>query len=394
VEAASPSAKRIGLFAWWVVRELKEASILVVEDNYHLRMLLDKILSDAGYSVRLAENGKEGLAQLDEATPDLILSDIIMPEMDGYEFYNAVRANPVVELVPFVFVSGKDAHQEILFGKSLGAEDYLTKPFRANELLVVIEARLERARRVQEAAREELQALRNHTVKMLNHELRTPLAVIKGYVDLALQMGDELDPATLAEYLGDVSQGVGRLWALIEDLLQLVEINGGIVAAEFVRRRERVEDLQPILNDLIEAYDSRAEQTGVKLRVRMPPSLAAIDGDRVLLADALNRLLDNAIKFSRRGGKVQVRAESNGGQVIIAITNYGRGIPAEEQPYVFDVFHQVDRVNYEQQGAGLGLPIAKALIELHGGHIEVENQDDRKCTFRVVLPAMADDLQP
>jgi signal transduction histidine kinase len=313
--------------------------------------------------------------------------------MDGYEFYNAVRANPIVELVPFVFVTAKDAQQEVLFGKSLGAEDYLTKPFQTDELLVTIEAKLQRARRVREAAREELQALRDHTVKMLNHELRTPLAVIKGYIDLAIQMGDELDPATLAEYLGDVGEGVGRLWTLIEDLLRLIEINGGIVAAEYMRRRERVEDLHAIVNDVVRSFSPRASQAGVKMRVRMPQSLSAIEGDRVLLADALSRLLDNAIKFTRSGGRVQVHAETKNGQVIIAITNEGRGIPVEEQPFVFDVFHQADRTRYEQQGAGLGLPIAKALIELHGGGIEVDNQDERNCTFTVVLPTARDSLQ-
>jgi len=393
VEAVSPPAKIDVISCLVNGGEVKDASILVVDDNHHLRMLLDKILSGAGYSVLLAGNGKEALAQLDEVTPDLILSDIVMPEMDGYEFYNAVRANPLVELVPFVFLTAKDAQQEIIFGKSLGVEDYLTKPFNVDELLVIIEAKLQRAKRVQEAAREELQALKDHTVKILNHELRTPLAVIKGYVDLAVKMGDELDPATMAEYLGDVSEGVGRLWTLIEDLLRLIEINSGMVAAEYMRRRERVEDLPAIINEVVRAYNPQAEEAGVKLRLQMPQSLSAVEGDRILLADALSRLLDNAIKFSKSGGKVQVQAAKTNQQVMIAITNHGRVIPLEEQPFVFDVFHQVDRTHYEQQGAGVGLPIAKALIEMHGGRIEVENQDERDCTFTIVLPAAGDGLQ-
>jgi signal transduction histidine kinase len=365
---------------------VKQPIILLVEDNYHLRWVLDMFLTQAGYKVITAADGEEALEQLKDTTAHLILSDINMPVMDGYDFYLALRADPVWELIPFIFITAKDNPQEIRFGKSLGVEDYVTKPFETADLLAVVEARLRRAHRIQEVTRHELDLVRSQIVKMLNHELRTPMSIIKGYVDAAIMEGSQLNAKTIAEYLKNISAGTERLSNLVEDLVQLVAIEGGVAATAYNHRKKCLDDLPVYIKGTAMAYVARAKQAGVKLKLEVPDRLPAVEGDVTFLADALGYLLDNAIKFSVSGGEVRVHAGTQDQMVTITIINQGKGIPSEELPYVFDVFHQVDREGVEQQGAGLGLAVAKGLVELHNGRIEVESEVGKNCIFTVFLP--------
>lgn len=363
------------------------ATILVVEDDPTLREVVREILYDAGYDVVPAVDGRDAVDLLKRIRPDLILSDINMSGMDGYEFYTTLRANPDHELIPFIFVTARDERDEILHGKSLGVEDYLTKPFDKAELLLVVEARLRRAESMRRATRHQLDALKYRLVEMLNHELRTPIGVVKGYVDLAIGSGDQLDPDTLADYLQTISHGADRLSALVEDLVQLIELETGITERRFRESCQRIEDISPLVDSAVATCAERADKADIRLRVSVPGNLPAITGNERMLANVLTRLLDNAIKFSPRGGGVRIGAGMARGNIFVAVRDSGPGIPNEEIDAVFDVFHQSRRSFFEQQGAGLGLPIARGLVELHGGVIEVDSQDGRGATFVVVLPA-------
>lgn len=364
---------------------MTQATILLVEDEPPILEGMSRALTMAGYSVLTATNGEAGLARLGETMPDLIVADIMMPVMDGYEFYNALRANPEWELVPFIFATARGEVEHIREGKRLGVDDYLTKPFEIEDLLVAVEAKLRRARSIQQAARHEIQTLKGRILTMFNHELRTPLTIIKGYAEVS-KMGGELDVETLLDYLDGIGKGADRLFNLVEDLLLGMEIEAGAAGQYYAVCKTRLESLSNLIVDVVAGFEDQAAQAGVRLNAEVPPDLPPVEGEVEYLGNALGRLVDNAIKFSPDGGHVEINASAQDATVAISVADQGRGIPPEEQPFIFDLFHQVNRERHEQQGAGLGLTIASGLIALHGGRIEVSSEEGTGSTFTVVLP--------
>jgi len=361
--------------------------ILVVEDDAHMREGIQDILETHGYEVWTAGDGAEGLQTLETLVPDLILSDIAMPTMDGYAFYEAVRRNPRWALVPFIFLTARGERADIRQGKRLGVDDYLTKPFDTEDLLAAVEARLKRMAEVRAATETEKEALRKAILDALPHELRTPLTYIKGYTSLLLQDTALMTPEILHEALEAIRSGSDRIGSLVEDFVFLVTLDAGEVAATVKAAHETV-DLRPILRTLVTDYQQRAAARQVTIELDLSSPLPFVEAYPPYIANALGRLLDNAIKFSKRdGGRVTIRAWAERGEVHVAIEDTGIGLPATEIPKIFERFYQVDRARMEQQGVGLGLPIALGIVEAHGGRIVVESQVGVGSTFTMILPA-------
>ncbi|MCR4408141.1 MAG: hybrid sensor histidine kinase/response regulator [Anaerolineae bacterium] len=361
-------------------------SILVVEDDTHMREGIQDTLEMHGYEVWTAKDGADGLQVLESLVPDLILSDIAMPTMDGYEFYEAVRRNPRWTLVPFIFLTARGERTDILQGKRLGVDDYLTKPFETEDLLTAVEARLKRMAEVRAATEAEKDELRKAILDALPHELRTPLTYIKGYTSLLLQNTALMQPEIVHEALEAIRSGGDRIGNLVEDFVFLVTLDTGEVAATIEAACEPI-DLRFILRTLVTDYQQAAAERQVTIELNIDPSLPRVQGYAQYLANALGRLLSNAIKFSKRdGGRVTIQAWADQGEVHVAIKDTGIGLPAAEIPKIFERFYQVDRARLEQQGVGLGLPIARGIIEAHGGRIVVESEVGVGSTFTVILP--------
>lgn len=361
--------------------------ILVVEDQRLLRVAIQDTLKLEGYEVTAAGDGVEALAVMEERRPDLIIADIMMPRMDGYAFYEAVRARPEWVAIPFIFLTAKAEREDILRGKGLGAEDYITKPFDPDELVVVVRARLGRARQIKMAAEAEFEDLKGRIATILGHELRTPLTYVLGYTDLALEDISSLSPEALQGFLLGIQRGAERLARLVEDLLTIVRIDMGHVEQEFRLTVEERRDLGEIVYRLAHQYERLAEARGLSLQVEVGPDLPPLQLSEPLFCNALGRLLDNAIKFSHKQSvRIWVRVYSAGEWVKVAVIDQGVGIAAEAIPRLFERFRQIDRDHMEQQGAGLGLAIAQAMIELHGGEITVSSKLGEGSTFTICLP--------
>jgi signal transduction histidine kinase len=361
--------------------------ILVVEDHEPLLHAIRMILERAGYSVLTATDGQKGLEVLERVRPDLIVADIMMPNMDGYEFYDEVRARPGGLTIPFVFLTARTTREDILRGKSMGAEDYLTKPFDPEELLVVVRSRLKRAEEVQQATASEFDRLKQQIVTILSHELRTPLTYITGYTELALEELPSLSPEELQPFLEGMRRGAERLNRLVQDLLTLIRLDTGQAAAEFRLLARPYENFAELVRQTVHQYEPLAAQNGITLEARVPPTLPSVSLCEPFFTDALGRLVDNAIKFSREKGKrVVVDASVVGEWVEISVSDEGVGIRSEEIPHLFERFRQIDRERLEQQGAGLGLAIARGLIRLHSGDIAVESVYGAGSRFTIRLP--------
>ncbi len=365
--------------------------ILVVEDHEILLEAIRDILETAGYIVSTAPDGVQALQVMEKIRPDLIVADIMMPRMDGYTLYEAVRARPEWVPIPFIFLTAKTEKEEMLKGKGLGAEDYITKPFDAQELLVVVRARLKRAQAIREVTEAEFDQLKQQIITVLSHELRTPLTYVRTYTELALEEISSLSHEDLQEFLLVIKQGADRLTQLVEDLLFLVRLDTGRVAEEFRLLACVRHDLDAILRRTVQQYEEQAMACGVMLETRLDSNLPPVWLCEPLFVDALGRLVDNGIKFSKEKGKrVTVSAQATGDWVEVAVSDQGVGIPAEEIPHLFQHFRQIDRDKMEQQGVGLGLAIAQELIYLHSGEITVKSKPGVGSIFTIRLPLAGD----
>ncbi|MCC6187779.1 MAG: HAMP domain-containing histidine kinase [Anaerolineales bacterium] len=361
-------------------------TILVVEDDMALLEGLRDILELSGYVVHTARNGLEALAQLDAHVPDLIVSDINMPRMDGYQFYDQVRAHPVWVRLPFIFLTAKGEKADVRRGKLLGADDYITKPFDEADLLVAVQAKLNRRAQLDAAQQRQIADLKRAILTTLNHEFRTPLTYITTYADILRDT--QVSAEELKNFMRGIQVGSERLRRLVEDFIFLVELQTGEAAQTYEQRCAPLNDLALLLRVALERCRAKAEARGLQLEEALAEPLPVIRADREYLLDAVQRLLDNAIKFSRRsGGRVRLSARAGGRGVLVQVGDEGIGMPADELDRIFDVFHQVDRPKLEQQGSGSGLAIAQAIAQLHGGMLSAQSALGQGSTFTLELPA-------
>ncbi len=361
--------------------------ILVVEDHKPMSRAIKGILESEGYTVTTATDGVEALDAMDQVRPDLILADIMMPRMDGYTLYERIRACADWVPIPFVFLTAKSEKEDKLKGKKLGAEDYITKPFDAEELIISVRSRLGRARAIEQASEAAFEQLKQQIVTVLGHELRTPLTYVTGYTDLALEDVSSLEHEEVEKFLNGIKVGADRLNRLVEDLLLLVQIDSGQAGEQFETLVARYGNLDEIIKRTAEKFVQLATENGVSLKTYAEADLPPVRLCEPFFQDALGRLIENGIKFSRnKGGEVRVGAKSSGEWVVVAVSDDGMGIPADEQDHLFERFRQINRDQQEQQGAGLGLAIAQELIHLHGGRIVVKSTLGEGSTFSIFLP--------
>ena len=362
--------------------------ILVVEDDTALLAGVRDILEFAGYAVNVAVNGAEALTVLEHVTPQLILSDIGMPKMDGYQLFRAVRHNPDWVSIPFVFLTAQSEKADIRRGKELGVDDYITKPFDEADLLVTVRAKLARRAQLDAAREQQFSNLKHDILTVLNHEFRTPLTYISTYANLARESGPDIGVEELKDYLRGIQAGSDRLRGLVENFLFLVELQTGEARNTYLRRREKIANLPTLLRNLLMDSTKKAVARNVRLNSEISPALPVVLGDREYLQRAVGELVDNGIKFCRReGGTVTLVARADEEHVIIDVKDDGIGLPPEELKRIFEVMVQVDRARMEQQGSGSGLSIARGIVELHEGKIQGVSQVGQGSTFTMVLPA-------
>lgn len=363
-----------------------QPTILVVDDDLTILESVADYLRMNHYEVLVASNGNEGLQLLQRQTPDLVISDIAMPDVDGYQFYERIRLNPAWDTLPFIFMSAKGQPLDLRLGYGMGADAYLVKPFELEDLQVAVQSRLRRVAEIRTAARSDIERMKQQLMNVFGHELRTPLTFIYGYLSLLKEDHKALSDDEIDDMLAGMERGTRRLMRLVEDLMLLARIESGAAGHE-IKRHRVPEDLRFLIAEVVVAHSLKAEAQHVHVEVQVPENLV-VACLPAYLQDALGRLLDNAIKFSKiQGGQVTIRAERQENDVVIAVIDDGIGIEPSQQKYLFQRFQQVDRERMEQQGLGLGLAIAGGLVELHNGSISVESEPGVGSVFTIRLPA-------
>ena len=362
--------------------------ILLVDDDDTMRETLREILELAGFIVLTASDGADALTALEASVPDLVISDVNMPRMDGYRLYEAVRAREQWAHLPFIFVSGLGERDDVRHGKLLGVDDYLVKPVDEEDLLVAVRGTLERQARVKRGSQHEVSELKKNLLAVLNHEILTPLTSIVGSADMLRESGPGLAPKTLRGFLDGILTGSDRLRRLAEDFMFLVDIESGVLQESFERTRGPIANLAIVLRALVETEATSAAGRGVRLVSEVPASLPMVVGRAEMLRAAVGHVLANAIKFSRKDdGEVVLGARAEAEQVTIRVRDRGIGIPPEELERVTQMFYQWDRPRREQQGTGSGLFIAQSIVALHGGRLTLTSEVGEGTTVAIELPA-------
>lgn len=363
------------------------ATILAVEDDPSILQIVALLLEDEGFKVLQASNGEAALAVLETFRPDLIISDVMMPGMDGFDLYEHVRQQPGFAQIPFIFLTAKSRRADVRRGMELGADDYLTKPFEAEELLSAVKVRLERAAETRSVIEEASADLQDKIVRTLTHEFRTPLSLVVGYTELLEATGQQMGTDDFQTILHGLYSGSQRLMGLVEDFLLLSRLSTGSLAREARGEVRTTVDPDQVVGKVVSEFESQAAGKDVQLVVKAGTCSQAVRIAQHHLSEIVHRLVDNALKFSKNhGGKVIVACRQEGEFWLLTVADNGIGIPQEALSWIFEAFRQVDREKMEQQGAGVGLAIVRGLAEAYGGRVTVESVLGKGTVFAVQLP--------
>lgn len=364
-----------------------QGNILLVDDDLALLEAVTDLLDVSNFHVLTATDGESALIMMDDYTPDLIISDITMPGMDGYQFFDAVRQNPAWITIPFIFLTARGQQTDIRTGYSLGADDYLVKPFEPDDLIIKVEARLKRVRAIRAATRQEVDHMKQQLIAIFSHELRTPLTCIYGYANLLQEDHDSMDDRTVTQMLDEVADGAERLVRLVENLMLLVRIDSGVIRMEVSRYGIKV-NLASLLRRVVEMFQPVAAIRNVDIDFQISGDPTVL-GMKNYLENVVKNLIDNGIKFCKHGrGHLQIKLETQGDQAVMTVSDDGIGIAQADFERIFVRFEQINRHEMEQQGVGLGLTLAKNLVEFHGGCIELQSEVGQGSVFRIRLPLM------
>ncbi|RKZ78409.1 MAG: hybrid sensor histidine kinase/response regulator, partial [Candidatus Parabeggiatoa sp. nov. 1] len=382
----------------------KKPLVLIVDDNPENLKVLGNILKENGLSTAFALNGTKALTSVKNKQPYLILLDIMMPDISGFEVCKQLKQEAATKDIPVIFLSAKTEKEDVIAGLELGAVDYVTKPFNRKELMIRVNTHLELKAAKEELKQkvEQLQAAQeelNQTVEQLkqacqaaeaanrakstflanmSHELRTPLNGILGYTQI-FQLDNSLNK--------EQQQGINvihhcgeHLLIMISDILELAKIEAGrmeLYPNDF--------SLTFLLKSSADLFQMRAQQKGIAFNYQQTshfPQFVHADDKR--LRQIIINLLSNAIKFTKQGG-VTFKVDYFDEKIRLQVEDTGVGIAPDDMTHIFKPFLQVGDPKYKAEGTGLGLAITKQLVEMMGGKLQVESTLGQGCTFWTVL---------
>mgnify|MGYP002776996489 CR=1 FL=1 len=357
------------------------ARVLLVDDNADMRSYLTRILSEY-VQVEAVADGMTALRVAQAQVPDLILSDVMMPELDGFGLLQALRSDPRTREIPIILLSARAGEEAIVEGLEAGADDYLIKPFSAQELVSRVNAHLQMAQLRTTALQEARSTIRNRDelLSTVSHELNTPLVSILGWTRLL--RSNPPSPSILTKALDTIERNATVQAALVQDLLDMSRITAGKL-----RLNLQPVELKSIVEIAIATVAQSAEAKSIDL-IWQPDQDALVRGDRNRLQQVFSNMLTNAIKFTPAGGRVTVELSTRLDRGEIRVIDTGIGIASDFLPHVFDRFRQA-RTSDAAKGLGVGLAIARHLVELHHGTIRAESAGEGQgATFIISLPLL------
>lgn len=362
--------------------------ILVIEDEENIRENIQELLEAKGYIVKTAANGKQGILEAIDVRPNLILCDIMMPKMDGFKVLDYIRKTAVIHNTPFIFLTAKIDKPDVREGMNLGADDYITKPFTANELLSSIEARLQKQEKLVGEYAKVKHELDTTVFATYYHEFNTPLHGIIGGLNLLINARDSFNDIQIQELLLSILKSGLRLNHSLANLMLFEEIRRAEVHTELLSMFSTGNTTGKwpgkVLNELLtmarEIYN-RADD----LDFDMEAADLTINPEYFLRM--VLELTDNALKFSKRGQPVVIRGYKKDDTYVVQVKDSGRGFLISSLAEILP-FRQFNRNRFEQQGLGIGLYLVKRLAEFNHGDLKINSIEGEGTTVTVAFRSL------
>ena len=371
--------------------------LLVIEDEAPLLEIILTMLRYTGFDVVGALDGEAGVGLARTYQPDLVISDIQMPEMDGYGVLQTLRADPATAAVPFIFLTARVAHDDIRYGMGMGADDYLTKPFTNEELLEAIETRLARHAHYNDLQQQlaevsKAEQIKTDMIRLAAHDLRNPINATK----LALSV-------LKRKYAGGIER-IEEFHQIAAAATQMESITTDILSLERVHKAVQDNIMQPVnLAALVERVyllaAPQAEAKNLQMECEIASAGVSVLADPAQLKEAFQNLVSNAIKYTPAGGSIMIRVDRKGSMLHLTVEDNGYGVPDEQMGHLFQPFFRAETPEVQEiPGFGLGLNLVKNIVERHQGRMIAESVYGEGSVFGFSLPIhglpTADGLPP
>jgi signal transduction histidine kinase len=353
--------------------------ILIVDDTPANLLVMAKTLENEGYEMRFSEDGASALAIVKKASFDLILLDVMMPKMDGFEVCQHLKADPTTANIPVIFITAKTDVDSIVRGFTVGGVDYVTKPFQVEELRARVGTHL--SLRLREQELRQLNATKDKFIGILAHELKIPLGGIKGFITLLDEQFEQFSVADIRENIRLTRDAIENVFALIENLLNWSSLQMGPVVF-----RPSIFELCEVLTGIIRECEDSAIHKHIALDFQSKGELW-VQADVEMVESIVRNLIANAIKFGRKDGLARVLAAEREEDILVTVEDDGSGIAAEDVPKLFRLDTEVKQIGtYGEVGTGMGLILAKGYVDRHGGRIWLESEIEKGTKVFFTLP--------
>ncbi|MFT3934583.1 MAG: hybrid sensor histidine kinase/response regulator [Chitinophagaceae bacterium] len=365
--------------------------ILVVDDTRENIFSLLQLLEMIGFDADAAYSGEEALKKALKTDYSLIILDVQMPGMDGFEVANALGGNNKTKDIPIIFLSAVNTDiKYISKGYASGAVDYITKPFDPDILLLKIKTfqrlyhQTAALQAIQEDLRKEIEirkdaeAKKDAFVSIASHELKTPLTSLKGYLQMLDRFYDTLDKADTAKFIRSAHNQVNKLTILVNELLDMSKIENGKLQFNFEHF-----NIKQVVDNSVELMKQVNPEADIVCEGDTNVSVVA---DKLRIEQVLVNYLSNAIKYSPDNKHIKIAVQQNKDSLIVSVTDKGIGIPASKQEKIFSKFFRVEEYSDRFQGMGIGLYICAEIIERHSGKYGVDSIPGQGSTFYFELP--------
>ncbi|MBA7574690.1 Sensor histidine kinase RcsC [subsurface metagenome] len=360
--------------------------MLIVDDVAENLQVLGNILDENNIEFSYATNGKEALEAVAFNKPDLILLDINMPEMNGFEVCKKLKKDPETMDIPIIFLTAKADSEDIVEGLSIGAVDYITKPFNAKELLSRVLTHLElfnsrKMIRKQNKELREMVVTKNKFFSIIAHDLRGPFNTLLGFSDIALKEFDNMDPEDIKDMIKHIHSSSVRGFDLLNNLLEWSRSQTGSIKCEPVDF-----SLSDLVRENILLFSDVAYKKNIELQNELKEQILAF-ADRNMINTVIRNLISNALKFTKSGGKISITVKKGDGVLIISVIDSGVGINEENISKLFNLTESYSTIGTgNETGTGLGLILCKEFVEKNGGKIWVESKINEGSKFSFAIP--------
>ena len=364
-----------------------EYKILIVDDVMSNVLLLKVLLTNEKFAIATASNGRQALEQVEKENPDLVLLDVMMPDMSGFEVAQHLKSNPNTADIPIIFLTALNSTADIVKGFQVGANDFISKPFNKEELIIRVthQISLVAAKRLILSKTEELQrtiAGRDKLYSVIAHDLRSPMGSIKMVLNmLILNLPSEKIGAEMYELLTMANQTTEDVFSLLDNLLKWTKSQIGKLNVVY-----QDVDLVEVTDGVIEIFSMVASLKKIRIR-EMKPEKMMVNADIDMMPTVVRNLLSNAIKFSKENSEVLVKMEEVDGMAVVSVQDYGCGISEEGQKKLLhtDTHFSTFGTNNEE-GSGLGLLLCKDFVVKNGGKLWFTSKEGEGSIFSFSIP--------